>query len=74
MESDQILVTPAGRVRRYRQDMAGNRLDAALMWCASHFEPVWVYDDGSYECPQTRIVEFDDHTHVIVEAPWEDEK
>jgi hypothetical protein len=54
--------------------MAGNRLDAALMWCASHFEPVWVYDDGSYECPQTRIVEFDDHTHVIVEAPWEDEK
>ena len=66
-----VVVPPLGRVVRYKTDAVGNDLTAVLRWCSTHHEPVWVYGDGSYECPQTRVIEFDDGTHVIVDPPWE---
>lgn len=73
----QVIVTGGhslcrGRVIRYRKDQVGNDLTAVLRWCFTHNEPVWVYDDESYECPHTRIVEVDTRDHVIGPAPWED--
>ena len=67
----QTIVTPTGRVVRYHRDQVGNDLTAHLAWCSTHCEPVWVYGDGSWECPHTRAVEWDTGDHVIVAAPWE---
>lgn len=66
-----VVVPPRHRVVRYRVDSVGNDLTATLRWCETHHEPTWVYGDGSWECPQARVIEFDDGTHVIVDAPWE---
>jgi hypothetical protein len=59
------------RVTRFRRDIVGNDLTATLMWCDKHNEPVWVYGDQSWECPQTRIVEWDTKDHIITLPPWE---
>lgn len=66
-----VVVPPHSRVVRYRRDMVGNDLTASLMWCDTHHEPLWVYGDGSYECPHTRIIECDSEDHVIIPPPWE---
>lgn len=66
-----VVVPPLGRVVRYKRDQVGNDLTAVLMWCETHEEPVWVYDDESSECPHTRIVGGDTYDHVIVSPPWE---
>ena len=67
----QTVVTPAGRVVRYHRDQVGNDLTAHLAWCSTHHEPVWVYGDGSWECPHTQVVGWDTGDHVIGPAPWE---
>ena len=70
--STEIVVMPTNnRVVRYKKDVVGNDLTATLAWCQTHAEPVWQYDDGSYECPHTRIVLVNTGDHVIVDAPWE---
>ena len=67
-----LTLSKSRRVRRYRISLGGNsNLDAALRWCETHWEPVWVYEDGSYGCPYTAIVEGDTGDHVIVDGPWE---
>lgn len=66
-----LAVMPTGRVVRYKVDLVGNNLNARLRWCETHMEPVWEYEDGSAECPHTRIVQHDTGDHVIVDAPWE---
>ena len=60
------VVPPLGRVVRYKRDMV-----ATLLWCSTHHEPVWLYSDGSYTCPQEWIIEWDDGTHLLVTPPWE---
>lgn len=68
----QVLVTPdRNRIVRYHRDLVGNDLTAVLQWCEKHHEPVWVYNDGSWTCPQTVVVEWDTSDHVIVAGPWE---
>lgn len=68
----QIVVTPdRNRVVRYKVDAVGNDLTAVLRWCDTHSEPVWVYDDGSAECPHTRIVGHDTGDHDLIDGPWE---
>ena len=70
--STQVVVAPPlRRVVRYHRDMVGNDLTATLRWCETHAEPVWQYADGSFVCPQERVIGFDDETHVLVAAPWE---
>jgi hypothetical protein len=60
------------RVTRHAVDQVGNNLTAQLLWCAKHVEPVWVYNDGSFECPHTTVVGWDsDGEHDIVAPPWE---
>lgn len=66
-----LAVMPTGRVVRYSVDQVGNDLTCVLRWCETHVQPVWVYGDGSYECPHTLVVQHDTKDHVIVEAPWE---
>lgn len=66
-----LVVPPLGRVIRYKVDQVGNDLTATLMWCDLHHEPVWVYGDGSFECPHERIVGWSPHEHPIVTPPWE---
>lgn len=66
-----LAVMPTGRVVRYRVDQVGNSLTAVLRWCDLHHEPVWVYEDGSYECPHTTTVGWSPDEHPIVAAPWE---
>ncbi len=62
-----------GRVVRYRVDAVGNHLNAVLWWCETHAEPVWVYSDGSYECPEVKVTGWDQGNHVIVDPPWSPE-
>lgn len=70
--STKIVVDPkTHRTVRYKRDMVGNDLTATLMWCNTHHQPVWVYDDGSYGCPHTHIVEWDTRDHTIETPPWE---
>ncbi len=60
------------RVTRHAVDQVNNNLTAQLMWCATHVEPVWVHNDGSFECPHTTVVGWDsDGAHDIVAPPWE---
>lgn len=71
------------RVTRHAVDQVGNNLTAQLLWCAKHVEPVWVFNDGSFECPHTTVVGWDsDGEHDpaarmmprhcrIVAPPWE---
>lgn len=71
------------RVTRHAVDQVGNNLTAQLLWCAKHVEPVWVYNDGSFECPHNRsfgyrwdlgttVVGWDsDGEHDLVAPPWE---
>lgn len=66
-----VVVPPFGRVVRYRTDAVGNDLTAVLHWCETHHEPVWLYGDGSFECPHTRLVGYDTEDHVVVTGPWE---
>lgn len=64
---------PPGTVIRHSIDQVGNNLTARLMWCATHVEPVWVFGDGSYECPHDLAVGWNsDVVHVITTPPWED--
>lgn len=56
---------------RDKQDLAGNDLSGVLRWCETHLEPVWVYNDGSYACPQEYVIEYDDGTHVIGNLPFD---
>jgi hypothetical protein len=46
----------------------GRAFAATLMWCSDHYEPVWVYSDGSYGCPYDQVVGCDTH-HTIVNFP-----
>lgn len=59
-----------GVVVRHALDEVNNNLTARLRWCSTHVEPVWVFGDGSYTCPQTLVVEWDTQDHVIVDVPW----
>lgn len=60
------------RVTRHAVDQVGNNLTAQLLWCAKHVEPVWVYSDGSFECPHAAAVGWDsDGKHDLVAPPWE---
>jgi hypothetical protein len=65
------IVPPHNRVIRWHESLVGSDLSAVLRWCETHVEPVWVHNDGSYECPQTLVVEWDTKDHVIVDPPWE---
>jgi hypothetical protein len=47
-------------------DQVGNNLTATLRWCSTHVEPVWVFGDGSYECPHERSVGWAPDGHEIV--------
>ncbi len=67
----QTVVTPAGRVVRYKRDQVGNDLTAHLAWCETHSEPVWVYGDLSWECPHTIAVGWSPDAHRITSPPWE---
>lgn len=69
--STQTIVTPAGRVVRYKRDEVGNDLTAHLAWCETHSEPVWVYGDLSWECPHDVIVQCPSYNHRIAAPPWE---
>lgn len=64
-------VMDSGRVVRYKVDQVGNDLTAVLRWCETHIDPVWVYSDGSFECPHDQITEVHSDDHAIVDAPWE---
>lgn len=81
-----LLVVPdSRRVRLYHVDAVGNNLDRVLRWCDTHDQPVWVYDDGSFECPHDHTIAGcgatgrapSDHRldspgdHLIVDGPWE---
>lgn len=66
-----VVVPPLGRVVRYKRDEVGNDLTATLGWCETHNEPTWVYGDGSFTCPQERVVGWDTGDHVLVDPPWE---
>ena len=60
------------RVTRHAVDQVNNNLTAQLMWCATHVEPVWVYNDLSFQCPHETCVGWDsDSGHEIVPPPWE---
>lgn len=68
----QVVVTPdRNRVVRYKRDMVGNDLTCVLRWCDTHDEPLWVYDDGSFECPWTRTTRDTTAEHSVVDGPWE---
>ncbi len=45
--------------------------DSILMWCATHNEPAWLYDDGSSGCWWETTVEATSPDHEIVPGPWE---
>ena len=71
MTADRTLhLRPDRRVIRYSRDAVGNDLTAVLRWCVTHNDPVWVFGDGSYECPHdtTTRVQSD---HELIDAPWE---
>ena len=60
------------RLTRHAVDQVGNNLTAQLLWCAKHVEPVWVFNDGSFECPHAVAVGWDsDGEHDLVAPPWE---
>jgi len=60
------------RVTRHAVDQVNNNLTAQLLWCATHVEPVWVYGDGSFQCPHAVAVGWDsDGDHNLVAPPWE---
>ena len=65
-----ICLPDTHRVRRYHVDKVGNTLNANLVWCETHHEPVWHYDDGSYECPYDLITQAN-HVHELTTPPWE---
>lgn len=70
--TEQVVVAPPlGRVVRYKRDWVGNDLTASLMWCETHNEPLWVFGDGSFECPHARVVGWSPREHVVVAPPWE---
>lgn len=69
--SDKNVVVINGRVKRLYTDAVGNTLNADLLWCDTHAEPVWVYHDGSYGCPYDCVVEARSDDHRITTAPWE---
>ena len=66
-----VVAPPLGRVIRYKRDQVGNDLTAVLMWCDMHHEPVWVYGDGSFECPHAVTIGWSPDEHPIVAGPWE---
>lgn len=66
-----FVVPESRRVRLYRVDAVGNNLDAVLRWCSTHMEPVWVFDDGSFECPYDRVVQVYSDDHELIDGPWE---
>lgn len=72
-QTQVVVVPPRNRVVRYKTDVVGNDLSAVLRWCSTHSEPVWVYDDGSGECPHARIIGWSPDEHIIVDGPWEAE-
>lgn len=39
---------------------------ARLHWCTTHMECVWVYGDGSHECPHDLVIESSSRDHVLV--------
>jgi hypothetical protein len=69
--TEVIRLPTNNRLVRYKKDAVGNDLTAVLRWCDTHSQPVGQYDDDSYECPHTLIVQVDTRDHVIVDAPWE---
>ena len=56
---------------RHAVDQVGNDLTCVLAWCNTHVEPVWVYGDGSFQCPHDLVVGWDsDGGHEIIAFPW----
>jgi hypothetical protein len=43
-------------------------IESTLKWCSTHYEPVWVFSDGSYGCPYDQVVECNNE-HTIVNFP-----
>jgi uncharacterized Fe-S cluster-containing radical SAM superfamily protein len=58
------------QVTRHAIDQVGNDLTCRLCWCATHVEPVWVFGDGSFECPHEVTVRWNPDGHEIVPFPW----
>ena len=58
-----------GTLVRHSVDQVNNNLTATLRWCRTHVEPVWVFNDGSYECPHTTVVGWSPDEHDITEFP-----
>jgi hypothetical protein len=67
---DEVIVDRRRRVARDRIDLVGNDLTATLRWCATHNEPVWEFNDGSYQCPYDCVTQASSE-HEIVDGPWE---
>lgn len=66
-----VEVDDAGNVTRHAIDQVGNNLTCRLAWCTKHQEPVWVYGDGSFECPHRTAVGWDsDGEHPLTLPPW----
>lgn len=65
-----VEVTADGRIVRHAVDQVNNDLTAELRWCATHLEPVWVFGDGSYECPHETSVGWNPDGHELTAGPW----
>jgi len=72
MRGVRTLSIENGRVIRHAVDQVNNDLTAELHWCATHVEPVWVFGDGSYECPHETVVGWpSDGGHDITPLPFD---
>lgn len=58
-----------GVLVRHGVDQVNNNLTATLCWCQTHVEPVWVYGDRSFSCPNDAVVGWSPGEHVIVRFP-----
>lgn len=61
---------PDGTIVRVTDSLIGDQFVSTLRWCLTHQEPVWVYDDDSYECPYDVMVEANS-VHSIIDGPWQ---
>lgn len=67
-----------GRVTHHQIDQVGNNLTKVLAWCEIHYQPAWVYGDGSFVCWWEHITGNKQHIkgcgpedHEIGPGPWE---
>lgn len=65
-----VTVDDGGVITRHAVDQVNNNLTAVLRWCETHVEPVWVYGDGSFECPHDTTVGWNsDGEHRLADLP-----